>query len=873
MSLTSGTRLGPYEIVGPLGAGGMGEVYRARDLKLQRDVALKILPDAVAGEPDRLARFGREAQVLASLSHPAIGAIHGLQETDGRLALVLELIEGPTLAELLARGPLKSADALRLARQIADALGAAHEKGIVHRDLKPANVKVTPAGTVKVLDFGLAKFRDTQPASVDVSNSPTLLLSMPGVILGTAAYMSPEQARGEQTSRTTDIWAFGCVLYEMLTGQATFRGGSVSEIVSEVLKSEPAWQRLPADTPQPIRRLLRRCLRKDPHERLQHIGDARLEIDDALNDPDAATPEATRPSRRERIAWTALALVALLAVTGFVWMRPSAISAPASPEMRLEMNAPPTTEPTSLAVSPDGQRVVFAGEAEGGSRLWARSLGSVSPQPLTGTERAQFPFWSPDSKAIGFFADGKLKRLDVDTGAVQSLANAIAARGGTWNGEGVVLFAPNNTGRLWRVSARGGQPTQVTQDGDRGSDRFPSFLPDGNHFIFFVQGRAGGVYLGDLAGSPPQRLLEADAAAVYSPPRELLFVRQRNLFTQEFDTNRLALTGDPVPLAENVAFAGAFGSPAVSASAAGPIIYRTGSAGGQRQFAWLDRSGRDIGKVGEQDTGGPTNPSMSPDGRHVALYRTANGNVDVWLLDIVRGVLSRFTSDAANDVNPAWSPDGAQIAFQSNRTGVSDLYVKAASGAGGDQVLLSTPQDKAPSDWSRDGRFLLYRNTDPKTGYDLWALSMTGDRKAFPVVQTEFEERDGQFSPDGEWLAYQSNESGRFEIYVQPFPGPGGKWQVSSNGGAQVRWRPDAKELFYIGLDGRLMAVPIRFAGGEPEIGTPAPLFTTRLGGAVQGIAKQQYIVSADGQRFLVNTVADEAASPITVILNWKRGS
>ncbi|HET9386209.1 MAG TPA: protein kinase [Gemmatimonadales bacterium] len=869
--LTRGDRFGAYEVIGSLGAGGMGEVYRARDLKLQREVALKILPDAFAGDPDRLARFGREAQVLASLSHSAIGAIYGLEETDGRKALVLELVEGPTLADLLVKGPMKGADALRLARQMAAALEVAHGKGIIHRDLKPGNVKVT-TGTVKVLDFGLAKIRDGRPARTDTSNSPTI--SMPGTILGTAAYMSPEQAKGEEIERTADVWAFGCVLYEMLAGKAAFRGGSVSEIVSEVLKSEPEWGRLPSDTPASIRRLLRRCLRKDPHERLQHIGDARIEIDDTLNDPEAATPLVVRPSLREQIAWAALALVTLSAVAAFVWLPRSALPGAASPEMRLELNTPPTTDVTSLAISPDGQKIVFAGDGQGGPRLWARALGSISSQPLPGTERGQFPFWSPDSKAIGFFADGKLKRLDIDTSAVQSLTDAIAGRGGTWNADDVILFAPNATGRLWRVSASGGEPAQVTQGGDRGNDRFPVFLPDGNHFIFYVQGAASGVYLGDLAGSAPRRLVEADATAVFRGPSDLLFVRQRTLFAQTLDPARLALVGNPTPLAENVALAGSTGHSALSASAAGTIVFRTGSAGGRRQFVWLDRSGGEIGKVGERDSGGPTNPSMSPDGRRVAMLRTTNGNVDVWLLDIVRGVLSRFTSDAANDVNPAWSPDGAQIAFQSNRTGVSDLYLKSASGAGGDQVLLSTPEDKAPSDWSRDGGFLLYRNTGPKTGYDLWALPMTGDRKQFSVVQTEFEERDGQFSPDGKWVAYQSNESGRFEIYVRPFPGPGGTWQVSTNGGAQVRWRPDGKEIFYVAtMDEKLMAVPIAFTGNQPEIGKPTALFTTRLGGAVQGLFKQQYMVSADGRSFLVNAVADEAASPISLILNWKSGS
>ena len=464
------------------------------DPKLHRDVALKILADAFAQDPDRLARFGREALVLASLSHPAVGAIYGVEETEGRSALVLELVEGPTLADLLVRGPMTCGDALRVARQIADALGAAHAKGIVHRDLKPANVKVTPAGAVKVLDFGLAKIHDAEQPPVDVSHSPTMMMSMPGVILGTAAYMSPEQAKGDGTEHTADIWAFGCVLYEMLAGKAVFQGRSVSEIVSEVLKSEPEWQQLPADTPQPIRRLLRRCLHKDPRQRLQHIGDARLDIDDAVNDPvpTPATPDASRSSRGELIAWSACAVVTIAAVAGFILMRP-ARTASSGAEVRLEVNTPPTTDPTSLAISPDGQRVELSGESEGGPHLWMRPLSSLSLQPLPGTERAQFPFWSPDGKSIGFFADGKLKRLDIDTGAVQSLANAAAGRGGAWNTNDVIVFAPNNGGRLWRVPARGGEAIQVTPNGNRGSDRSPSFLPDNTHFVFFVQGIGTGV--------------------------------------------------------------------------------------------------------------------------------------------------------------------------------------------------------------------------------------------------------------------------------------------------------------------------------------------------------------------------------------------
>jgi len=902
VSLTAGTRLGAYEVVAPLGAGGMGEVYRARDLKLHRDVAIKILPQLFALDVERLARFEREAQLLASLNHSNIGAIYGLEEavpstrsagsgstvsgvepsTGSRQAvraLVLELVEGPTLADRIARGPIPLDEALPIGRQIADALEAAHEHGVVHRDLKPSNIKIRPDGTVKVLDFGLAKAMEAEPAAVAASMSPTIespAATRVGMILGTAAYMSPEQARGKAVDKRSDIWAFGCVLYEMLTGLRAFGGEEVSDVLAKIIEGEADLRALPLATPPEIRRLLRRSLQKDRTRRLPDIADARIEIDEARSGPHIDGPVAPRaPRRRERLAWiSALALAVLVAaVMGVRAFRPI----PPVTETRLDITTPPTTAPTSLAISPDGQKVVFVTTSEGRSRLWLRSLNSVSARALAGTDLASYPFWSPDSRSVGFFADGRLKRIDIDGELVQALATAAAGRGGTWNRDDVILFAANATSPIFRISATGGEPIAVTRpEAQSTGHRFPQFLPDGRHFLYYFLGatpETRGVYISQLEGSETRRLLDADAPAVYDSSGHLLFVRQGTLFAQRFDPDRLTLTGTASSLDEQVMFDAGLNLAALSTSAAGPIVYRAGSAGGiRRQLIWFDRSGKNVGRVGDADSAGLGNPSHSPDGQRVALQRTVNGNQDLWLLEVARGVLTRFTFDAANDANPTWSPDGRRIVFASNRKGAYDLYQKPATGAGSEELLLTTPQNKVVADWSRDGRFLLYRSPDPKTSYDIWALPLDGARKPFPVVQTNFEERDGQFSPDGKWIAYQSNESGRFEIYVQPFPGPGGKWQISTNGGAQVRWRGDGKEVFYIALDDRLMAAPIRLApdGQAVEAGTPVPLFTTRAGGAVQFPFTQQYLVSPDGQRFLMNTVTEEATSPITVLLNWK---
>jgi serine/threonine protein kinase len=880
MAIPIGTRIGSHEITAWLGKGGMGEVYLARDTKLKREVAIKVLPDEFSRDTDRVSRFQREAEVLASLNHPNIAQIFGLEESSGTRCIVMELVDGETLQERLQRGPLPIDEVLPLAKQLAEALEAAHEKGIIHRDLKPANIKCSSDGQIKVLDFGLAKAFQEQQA-VALSHSPTLIsASLPGVILGTAAYMSPEQAKGRPTERTSDVWAFGCVLYEMLTGQAVFAGETIGEILAAVLTVEPDWKRLPAATPVSIRRLLRRCLQKERRERLQHIGDARIEINDAGN------AELLEGEPRRNVSGSRLWLLALIAGVfigaGTMWMVASR-TVPAPPEVRFELATPLSADTVSLAISPDGQQIVFVATSNGRRQIWLRSLNSTSSRPMAGTDGGIYPFWSPDSRSIGFFNDGKLKLIDIDGGLVRELASAPNPLGGAWNNDGTILFAPNYSGPIFRISSAGGDAAAVTRvEGQQSSHRFPLFLPDGRHFLYYVPGGtnsnvrtdARGVYVGQLDAAATRRLLDADAEAAYASPGYLLFARQGKLIAQKFDPSKLELSGNPFPIADQLlALGGSSTSVGLSASAAGPIVYRGDQAGGlKRQYVWFDRSGKETGKVGAPDDANPTGQSLSPDGRRIAELRTLNGNTDIWTLDLARGALSRFTFDPAIEVDPVWSHDGRNILFSSNRKGVFDIYQKSATGAGSEDLVLATPQNKGVSDTSFDGRFVLYRSPAKETGFDIWAVPMDGERKPVPVVQTNSEERDGQFSPDGKWIAYQSNESERVEIWVQSFPGPGAKLQVSTNGGAQVRWRPDGKELFYIALDGQLMSVPIRFTNSQTvEAETPVALFATHIGGAVQATTPQFYSVSPDGKQFLMNTIVTEAGnSPITVILNWK---
>ncbi len=877
-----GTKLAHYEITAHLGSGGMGDVYQATDSKLGRSVAIKFLPEAFKHDAERVARFEREARVLASLNHPNIAAIYGFEQSGTHHFLVMELVPGETLAERIRRGAIPTGEAFAIANQICDALEAAHEKGVVHRDLKPANVKVTPEGTVKVLDFGLAKAFETDASDVASSNSPTLSMAATkaGVILGTAAYMSPEQAKGRAVDKRTDIFAFGAVLYEMLTGRQAFEGDDVGEILARVIERAPDWSKLPPKLSGRITELLKRCLEKDPRKRRRDAADVRIDIEQALAEPAVATPAAP-PARGARLAWIAASMFAIVAILAVVVaLRPPL----APPEMRVEINTPATADPISFALSPDGRQIVFVASGDGASRLWLRSLASTTAQPLAGTEGAAFPFWSPDSRSVGFFAEGRLKRLDIGGGAPQTLATAARGRGGTWTADGVILFAPTTTSPLFRVAASGGEAVAVTTLDRQGNHQFPIFLPDGRQFLFFATGtpETAGIYLGSLESEDTKRLTPADTRGVYLPglPARmegwLAWVRDGTLVAQRLDLEQKALTGDPVTLADPVAIDAGFNVSAVSVSESGLVAYRAGGAN-RRQLAWFDPSGKALGTLGAPDENSLSNPRIAPDGRRVAVERTVQGLFDIWLLDGTR--TSRFTFDAAPDRFPIWSPDGSRIVFSSPRKGPSDLYQKPSSGAGAEELLVESLQLKVASGWSPDGRFVLYNSTDPQTARDLWVLPTEGDRKPWVFLKTGFEERNGQFSPDGRWVAYMSNESGRNEIYIRPFAAAAasgstaspasGQWQASTAGGIFPRWRSDGRELYYIGPNGEMMAAPVAATATTIEPGAPVALFPTRIfGGGADNNQGRQYDVTRDG-RFLINTVLDDASSPITLIQNW----
>ena len=874
MALATGVRCGPYEITAKIGAGGMGEVYRARDTKLDRDVALKILPEAFASDPERLARFEREAKILAALNHPHIAHIHGLEESGCVRALVLEFVDGPTLADRIAQGSIPIDEALTIARQIAEALEAAHDQGIIHRDLKPANIKLRADGTVKVLDFGLAKALDsTSAGTVDNSASPTItspaVMTGAGVILGTPAYMSPEQTRGLAISKRTDIWAFGCVLFEMITGRMAFPGGTISDTIAAVLQRSPDWTALPPATPPPVRHVLARCLEKDPKLRWRDVGDVRMQLDDAKAwrpQTDSAWPKTSRAG--ERAAWALLvALTAAVAVVMTPVFRKAAVPA----EIRFNLLYPRgvTADFAQLAISPDGQQIVVSPSfgVQGPSPLWLRPLASTSGRLLTGTEGAGFPFWSPDGRSIGFFAEQKLKRFDVDSQAIKTLADAPNARGGAWQADGTILFAPNATGPLFRVPATGGQPTAATRlETGQNDHRGPFILPDGEHFLYYARGDAQvrGVHVARLDGTETKRLLDADGAAVYARSGHLLFAWQGELLAQSFDATRLALDGEAFRVADNVSVNPGISLASLSASVSGPIAY--GTDGIRRtQFAWFDRSGKRLETLGTPDQRSMANPSLSPDGSRIAFSRVVGRNWDIWVIDM-QGAVSQVTSALSLDFNPVWSSDGRQIFYQSNN---ANIYSRSTTDGTPEQALLKERTMVYPVAVSPNGSFLLYtRATGPSV--DLWYVSLGADRTPHPFVQTPFQERNGQFSPDGKWVAYESNDSGHFEIYLQPFPGPGDRIQVSTGGGQQVRWARSGSELFYVGADQRLTSVRVTFgASGKLVLGTPLPLFRTEFDSSF--MTRQQYVVSPDGQRFLMNAATDAIDPPsITLILNWK---
>jgi Tol biopolymer transport system component len=877
MPIPIGAQIGVYEITSLLGVGGMGEVYRARDTRLQRDVALKFLPDAVAADVDRLARFQREAQILASLNHPNIAQIFGIEEGKGTgvhtrpPCIVMEMVSGETLQARLRRGPIPVTQALPLVAQIATALEAAHERGIVHRDLKPANIKVLPNGTVKVLDFGLAKTNDGGVAS-DLSNSPTMV-SMAGtdkgIILGTAPYMSPEQARGESVDHRTDIFAFGCVLYEMLTGKQAFDGRTVSDVLASVLAREPDAAHLPSALPLRIRNLLSRCLAKDIHQRWQAIGDVRYELEHAADEPPQIPASTTAVHAGGRSAWI-IAAAAILALAAVAWthFREKPLD---EPEMRLEIATPATSAPLDFALSPDGRYIAFIASGGGAQRLWLRPLDKTEAQPLGETEGAANPFWSPDSRTIAFYAGGKLKRIDIVGGSPQVLGSSSAIFGGAWNAQGTIIYTAVS-GPLSRISASGGDPVQVTHTDipRQVQHRYPQFLPDGQHFLYYVVGtpEAIGIYWGSLDGKENKRLAPAETAGAFLPPDMIVFGRGASMMVQHIDLKLGVLTGEPVRLGNFSGSAGVNGQAGLSISLDGRIAYRAGSDA-TRRLKWFDRAGKETGSAGDPDSTQLLYPELSPDGRQVAMDRSPQGNSDIWLMDVLRGGLTRLTFEPSIELSPVWSPDGKRVAYATTRTGPYNIYAKPSSGAGAEEMLTQGTANKYTQDWSRDGRFLLYFEINPTKARDLWALPLTGnDRKPVPIATSTFDKYNGRFSPDGRWVAYQTNESGEFQIVVQSFPEPTGKWQVSTGGGTQPRWRPDGKELYFVAPDEKMMAAPVTSSAATFAYGTPVALFRTSMVSG-QGVNRQEYDVSPDG-RFLINQPAESTTTPITLILNWR---
>jgi len=900
MAIQSGTHLGPYEILSAIGAGGMGEVYRARDPKLGRDVAIKVLPEAFARDAERMARFQREAKVLASLDHPNIATIHGLEESGGTRALVMQLVEGPTLADRIKAGPIPVDETVRIARQIADALEYAHERGIIHRDLKPANVKVTNDDVVKVLDFGLAKALEGDPSSIDISTSPTIsrMATQQGVLLGTAAYMSPEQAKAKPVDRRADIWAFGCVVYEMLTGKQAFTGETVTESLAAVIMRNPDLSDLPAATPGRVRILLQRCLQKDPKQRLQAIGDARISLDEVLSGlpdlgPVGRAEAAAVPVWGRALPWV-IGLLAV-AITGVaVWTLKPTPPLPLAEPVRFEITLPEkiaTTRFLGLALSPDGRQLAFSGVgSDGVQRIWIRALDSLEPHSLPGSEfSGSRPFfWSPDGRSIAFDAAGKLMKIAISGGPAERICELSGIfAGGSWNRDGVIIFA-QIPGGLMQVSAGGGSPLPLTViDRSRAEvvHVLPSFLPDGRHFIYLRRStmpESTGVYVGSLNERPEKqdttRLVATQFGPAFAPSANngsglLLFVRDGALLAQPFDAHRLKLSGEPTAVTEAVGTYLGYGFFTVAAN--GALAYRSEGTPGD-QPTWFDSQGRVIGTTGP--SGAYIALALSPDGTKTAVSMIAaqNANRDIWLLDVSHGTSTRFTFGPDANQNAVWSHDAKQIAFASNRDGTFDLYQKLTSGAKDEELLLKSPEDKYPTSWSPDSRFLLYTAVDPKSKESVWVLPLGGDRKPFLFSRTQFNEEGGQFSPDGHWIAYSSQETGRGEVYVRPFsPGSsgeaenqGGKWQVSTAGGYQPRWSRSGKVLYYCTLDGKLMAAQVNtdsvFRAQAPKI-----LFQ---GVSQSGLASfySWWDLTQDGKRFLfLAPAAQSTPAPFTVVLNW----
>jgi serine/threonine-protein kinase len=864
--LTAGARLGQYDILSPIGAGGMGEVYRARDTKLGRDVALKVLPDSLAHDSERLARFEREAHLLASLNHPSIAQIYGFEDSTGVAALVMELVEGPTLADRIAQGPIPLDEALPIAKQIAEALEAAHDQGIIHRDLKPANIKVRADGTVKVLDFGLAKaFDPTASSGAGATMSPTLSIhaTQAGLILGTAAYMAPEQARGKAVDKRADNWAFGCVLFEMLTGRRAFDGDDISTTLASVLKTDPDWKALPPATPASLHRLLRWCLDKDPKRRLQAIGDARVQLEDLLGgalEPVTSPVSPGHPLWRSAMAVAVLVLLAAVSTGVIVWLVARSSTA-RTRVVRFEIT-PPTTAALSItgssrdvALAPDGSRIVYIGA--GGTTLFVRALDQLEATPLVRGGAFRDPFVSPDGQWVGFFDQLTLKKVAITGGPAITLARLDApSRGATWAADGSIIYATfSTTTGLLRVSADGGTPAVLTRpDHTRGetTHTWPEVLPGGHAVLYTVASTepASAIFILDLRNNRSSIVLRGGNHAQYVPSGHLLYAAAGSLRAIAFDLTRGIVVGTSTAVVSQATVTRTGGANASLASD-GTLVYVSEAAGGRlRTLVWVDGQGHETPLAAQPRA--YVQPRISPDGSRVAVVVQDENNTDIWLWDLVRATLTRVTSDPTVNATPVWAPDGQSLVFNSNRTGQFNLFTQAADGTGAVERLTESPNTQAASAVSPDGTRLVFTQGSPTTGSDVMALRLDGTHQVVPLVQTPFTERNGIVSPDGRWLAYEANDTGSFEVYVRPFPNvTRGHWQVSTSGGMQPLWARNGQDLFYFAPDGALMRVAVA-TGSTWNPGPPTKLLEGRYLADAGGLFIRNYDVTADGQRFLM---------------------
>jgi eukaryotic-like serine/threonine-protein kinase len=884
MPLAPGTKLGPYEIQSPLGAGGMGEVYRARDTRLERSVAVKILPAQFCSDPVRKQRFEREAKTISSLNHPHICVLYDVGHQDGMDYLVMECVEGETLAKRLEKGPLPLEQVLKCGMQIADALDKAHRSGVVHRDLKPGNIMLTPNGA-KLLDFGLAK-PAVAPANVvtlTAAATQTTPMTQEGTIVGTFQYMSPEQVEGKELDGRSDIFSFGAVLYEMLTGQRAFPGKSQLSVASAILEKEPApISSTKPMTPPALDHTIRRCLAKEPEERWQTARDLALELKwIAAGAPQLAMP--TIRSNRERRIWI-FAVVTLLLALAAVYFRASPNRAQSTWSSIL---APENTRFAYFAgpvtVSHDGRKLAFvATTSEGQDVVWVRSLDAPNSQALPGTEGASFPFWSGDDRSIGFFARGKLKTIEATGGPVVTLCDAPGARGGTWDQSAVILFATTWSG-IFRVASSGGTPTEITKlDNSHGelTHRWPFFLPDGRHFFYSAANFLGGsmetasVYLGSLDSRETKLLFHARSNAAYMSGY-VLYVRDRTLLAQAFDEKQLEIRGQPLPIAGHVQYDELTWRGVFSCSPNGVLAYQGENTGANSRMIMFDRTGKDIRTIGSP--GDLIAHKISPDGQRLALgvMDASVGNYKMWVYDVFREKETRLTFGPDRVSFPLWAPDGNALVYGANKRGPYDIFEKRADSTGSEQLLLQSDTSKFPTDWSADGRFVAYSASVGTSKMEMWILPRSGERKPYVFLQGDFNVGEGRFSPDGRWLAYTSDESGRAEVYVTPFPSGASKWQVSTAGGSNPRWRHDGKEMFYLAANSELTAAEVSISGSVFQVGAVRPLFhiVLRTGPSRLELSPTSgqigYDAGPDGKWFVVNSPLAGSPPPITLVTNW----